>query len=111
MADEENRKAPAEERDSGGFVDVLAGIGKGLVDGLAESSPIAGKMLQYGLNAGGIETPDYADRKLRREKSKQDLIAATNRNKEYEANAALREKERQNAETQADEFARGADDR
>jgi len=105
MAEETTKKSPAEEKDSGGFGDILSGIGKGLVDGLAESVPIVGKMVQYGVNAAGIETPDYADKTAKRAKAKQELIASTNLNKEYEANASLRDKQRKADEMKADEFA------
>lgn len=106
MADDAKKKSSADAKDSGGFLNVMGRMGEGLIDGLAQSSPIIGYPLQAGFNTAG-----YQDKQMRRQAAKEALLATQRKNEEWEKNASLREKERRNAETKADEFAAGAEDR
>lgn len=97
MAEEnENKRSFLEKLGDagGGILNVAGRVGEGVVDGLAESRPLIGRPLQYGLNAAGFNTEGYQDRQDQRAKRKEELLAARNRNQEWDANVPVREEER-----------------
>ncbi len=103
MPDEEVKKSFADD-----LLHVASRVGEGVVDGLAETRPLIGRPLQYGLNAAGFNTEGYQDRQDQRAARKEALLAARKRNEEWDANAPLREKQRRAEEIKADEYAADA---
>ena len=94
--DNENKRSFLEKLGDagGGILNVAGRVGEGVVDGLAESRPLIGRPLQYGLSAAGFNTEGYQDRQDQRSARKEALLAARNRNQEWDANAPVREEER-----------------
>lgn len=104
MAEEEKKNSSDAAADEGsGFWGWARRVGEGYVDAMAQRSPILGIPLQVAL-----ETPDYQDQQMRRERARLDFAHAQARNKEWEEGAGARKAQREAEEMRAEEFTKNA---